>query len=204
MVKKPQTKKSQSNPGLRSALLAAIVLAAAILPYAPATGYEFVWDDLHIVGPQLDVRGFGDVARIWSLPFDVFLKNETPEFTYYRPATLLSLALDRAASGENPGGFHRTNVLLNAAVCLFLWLLAWELSGRPVAAAAGTVLFALHPTHPESVCFVSGRTDLLAAAFLFAALWAAARFGPAIRSPWRKLLPAAALLAPGLYAKEVA
>ena len=220
MAKKPQPKKSQANPGVRAdggrrdaggaagrfrpILLGAIVLLAAILPYAPSMGYEFVWDDLHIIGPHLDVRGVGDVARIWNLPFDEFLSNETPEFTYYRPATLLSLALDRTASGENPRGFHRTNILLNAAVCLFLWLFAWELTGRPVAAAAGAVLFALHPTHPESVCFVSGRTDLLAAAFLFAALWAAARFGPVIRSPWTKLLPAAALLAPGLYAKEVA
>jgi len=220
MAKKPQTKKGQANPGARgtptpsgsaktagrlpSLLLGALVLLAATLPYARSTGYEFVWDDKFVVGPHLDVRGFGDVVRIWRLPFDEFLKNETPERTYYRPATLLSLAWDRSTSGENPRGFHRTNVVLYAAVCLFLWLFAWEVSGRPVAAAVGAVLFALHPTHPESVCFVSGRTDLLAAAFLFAALWAAVRFGPSIRSPWRKLLPAAALLVPGLYAKEVA
>src|SRR5580765_4372222 len=129
MAKKPQTKKSQANPGaradgarrdagvpagrLRPILLGAIVLLVAILPYAPSTGYEFVWDDLHLIGPHLDVRGVGDVVRIWNLPFDEFLKNETPEHTYYRPATLLSLALDRAASGENPRGFHRTNVLWN-------------------------------------------------------------------------------------------
>ena len=203
MAKKPQTKKGQANPGAGAALCA-LVLLAAVLPYARSTGYEFVWDDKAVIGPHLDMRGFGDGARIWMLPFDEFLMNESLERTYYRPATLLSLAADRAASGENPRGFHRTNVVLNAAVCLFLWLFAWEVSGRPVAAAAGSVLFALHPTHPESVCFVSGRTDLLAAVFLFAALWAAARFGPSIRSPWRKLLPAAGLLLPGLYAKEIA
>lgn len=220
MSRKPQTKKGQANPGARVAatpggsaktagrlptlLLGALVLLAATLPYARSTGYEFVWDDKFVVGPHLDVRGPEDIVRIWRLPFDEFLKNETPERTYYRPATLLSLAWDQGASGESPRAFHRTNVILYAAVCLFLWLFAWEVSGRPIAAAAGAVLFALHPTHPESVCFVSGRTDLLAAAFLFAALWAAARFGPSIRSAWRKLLPAAALLVPGLYAKEVA
>ncbi len=220
MAKKPQTKKGQANPGarapsarggpvrlpgrLRVFLLGALVVLAATLPYAPSIRYEFVWDDLHVIGPHLDVRGPGDIARIWALPFDEFLKNETTERTYYRPTTLLSLAWDRTTSGENPAGFHRTNVVLHAIVCLFLWLFAWEVSGRPAAAAAGTVLYAFHPTHPESVSFVSGRTDLLAAAFLFAALWAAARFGPTIRSPWRKLLPAALILAPGLFAKEVA
>jgi len=220
MAKKLQTKKSQANPGVRAArarpngpspsgrlrvlLLGLLVIAAATLPYVRTIGYEFVWDDHSVIGPHLDIRGLGDVARIWNLPFDEFLKNETPERSYFRPATLVSLAWDRASSGESARGFHRTNVLLHAAVCVFLWLFAWEVSGRPMAAAAGTVLFALHPTHPESVSFVSGRTDLLAAVFLFAALWAAVRFGPTIRSSWLKLLPAAALLVPGLYAKEVA
>ncbi|HSQ59420.1 MAG TPA: tetratricopeptide repeat protein, partial [Acidobacteriota bacterium] len=81
---------------------------------------------------------------------------------------------------------------------------ALQASGRPVAAALGAVLFALHPAHPESVAFISGRTDVLSALFLFASLWAAVRFGPEIRDPLRKLLPAAILLLPGLLAKEVA
>ena len=218
MVKRPQTKKGQANPaaGAHSRgrdggkprtvplLLLGILVVLATVPYAPSARYEFVWDDLHVVGPHLDLKSPRDVARIWGLPFDEFLKNETTERTYYRPVTLLSLAVDRAKWDDNPMGFHRSNLLYNALACLFLWLFAMELTGRPAAAAAGTVLFALHPTHPESVCFVSGRTDLLAGAFLFAALWAAARFGPTIRSRWLQLLPAALLLLPGLFAKEVA
>jgi tetratricopeptide (TPR) repeat protein len=123
--------------------------------------------------------------------------------TYFRPATLFSLALDHALSPGNPRLFHVTNVLLYAASCLFLWLFAWELSGRPVAAAAGTVLFALHPAHPESVAFISGRTDVLGGLFLFASLWAAIRFGPRIRAASWKLLPSALLLLPSLFAKEI-
>ena len=65
------------------------------------------------------------------------------------------------------------------------------------------MLYALHPAHPESVAFISGRTDVLSALFLFASLWAAVRFGPRIRSPWTKLVPAALLLVPSLYAKEI-
>src|SRR6185503_4941231 len=220
MVTRPQTKKGQANPAAgapsrgrdggksggrpRLLLIGIVVALAAAVPYTPSARYEFVWDGLHVVGPHLDLRGPRDVARIWGLPFDEFLKNETTERTYYRPVTLLSLALDRAKWDSNPMGFHRSNLLYYVIACCFLWLFAMELSGRPVAAAAGAVLFALHPTHPESVCFVSGRTDVLAGAFLFAALWAAVRFGPTIRSPWLKLLPAAVLLLPGLFAKEVA
>jgi len=185
-------------------LLALLVLAAAVVPYARTLDYQFVWDDTFVIGPQLDVRAPSDLARLWKLPFDQFLKDEAMTRNYFRPAVLYTLALDRAVSGENPRGFHLTNVTLYAAACFFLWLFAWEISGRPIAAAVGTVLYALHPTHPESVAFVSGRTDVQSALFLFAALWAAVRYGPSIRDPWMKLAPAAALLLPGLYAKEVA
>ena len=180
------------------------MLAAALAPNWKSLGYEFVWDDPYVIGPHLDVKAWSDVGRLWNTPFDLLLKDEGFQRTYFRPATLFSLAFDRATSKESPRGFHAQNLFWYAIACFFLWLLAWEISGRPLAATAGTILFALHPTHPESVCFISGRTDLLAGASLFASLWAAARFGPRIEDQWRKLLPAALLLLPGLFAKEVA
>ena len=206
MPERAQPKKRQDHPRsvLRTAALAALVLAAAALPYARTVGFDFVWDDHYTVGRHLEVRGVSDVGRIWSLPFDSLLNDAALKRTYFRPASLYSLALDWAGSPENPRAFHRTNVFLYAAACLFLWLLGWELSGRPVAAAAGAVLYALHPTHPESVAFISGRTDVLSGLFLFASLWAAARFGPRIRNPWMKLAPTALLYVPSLYAKEIA
>ncbi len=184
-------------------LLAALLVAAALVPYARTLDYEFVWDDAYVIGPVLDVHGPADLGRLWALPFDQLLKDEVMTRNYFRPAVLYSLALDRAWSGENPRGFHLTNIVLYAATCVFLWLFAWQLSGRPLASWLGAVIFALHPAHPESVAFIAGRTDVLAALFLFAALWAAVRYGPTIRKDAWKLGPAALLLLPGLYAKEV-
>ena len=188
---------------LRTFLLGLIVVLAASAPYARTLGYDFVWDDHYTVGPHLEVHGWSDVERLWRLPFDSLLNDVSLKRTYFRPATLYSLALDWAASPRDPRAFHRTNVILYALACLFLWLFAAELSGRPTAAAAGAVLYALHPAHPENVAFISGRTDVLSGLFLFAAFWVAVRFGPRIRSPWRKLLPAAVVLLPSLYAKEI-
>jgi tetratricopeptide (TPR) repeat protein len=185
-------------------LLGAIVLACALIPYLPALRYDFVWDDRVMIGPSLDLKSPSDVARIWRIPFDSLLRDSVLQRTYFRPAALYSLAADRAAYHEHSAGFHATNLAWYALAVLFLWLTAWELTGRPLAATAGAALYALHPTHPESVCFISGRTDLMAAAFLFASLWAAARWGPRLRPAWRKLLPASLLLLPGLFAKEIA
>src|SRR6185295_451247 len=201
MPPRPQAKKSQSSSERRAAatptwlvaVLAALVLLSALVPNWKSLGYEFVWDDPYVIGPHLDVRGWQDLGRIWNTPFDLLLKDEGFQRTYFRPVTLYSLAFDRATSKESPRGFHAQNLFWYGAGCLFLWLLAWEISGKPLAATAGAVLFALHPAHPENVCFISGRTDLIAGASLFASLWAAARFGPRIRNPWLKLLPAALL-----------
>jgi tetratricopeptide (TPR) repeat protein len=185
------------------AALAVLVLLAAALPYLRTLDFDFVWDDHFTVGPHLAVRGFGDVERLWRLPFDSLLNDTVMKNTYFRPATLYSLALDYAEGPENARPFHRTNVILYAAACLFLFLFAAELSGRPAAAAAGTVIFALHPAHPESVAFISGRTDVLSGLFLFASLWAAVGLGPRIRNPWLKLAPATLFLVPSLYSKEI-
>jgi tetratricopeptide (TPR) repeat protein len=193
----------------RDALLAALVLLAALLPYGRSLRYDFVWDD-RIIIPKLESYGAGGLGRILATPFDSFLGDPMRRTNYFRPATLASFWLDRTPPSvgvgalDRPGPFHRTNLTLYALACVFLWLLASELTGDPVAAAAGAIVFALHPTHPESVCFISGRTDLMAGAFLFASLWLAARWGPRIRKPAWKLAPAAASLLVALFSKEVA
>lgn len=217
MPKPPQPKKSQGTSAAaasrgrrpagiaptRALLLGAIVLAAALVPYLRTVRYGFVWDDKLVVGSHLDVHGPADLERLWATPFDLYLRDAALQRTYFRPVVLTTLAADRAVFGDRPGGYHAMNLAWYAVACLFLWLFAWEVSGRPVPAAVGAALFALHPTHPESAAFVSGRTDLVAGAFLFAALWIAARAGPRIRPAWRKLLPATLALLPGLFAKEI-
>ena len=176
--------------------LGALVLLAALLPHLKSLEYGFVWDDQVMIGPQLDLNHAGDLIRLWRTPFDSLLRDPLLHNTYFRPVSILSLALDRAVYGSTPAGFHMTNLAVYALASIFLWLFAWELSGRAGLAAAGTCVFALHPTHPESVDFIAGRTDLLCGLFLFASLWCAIRF--------RKLLPAAALFLLALFSKEVA
>jgi hypothetical protein len=185
-------------------LLALLVILAALLPHLKTLDYDFVWDDKVMIGPALNVASPEDLIRLWRTPFDSLLRDPVLHNTYFRPVTLMSLALDRAIYGSQPAGFHLTNLIAYAAACLFLWLFAWELTGKPGLSALGAIVFALHPTHPESVDFIAGRTDVISGAFLFASLWAAARWGPSARDPLQLLLPSAALLLLALYAKEVA
>ena len=200
----PGKRRPQATPNRLWPLLALLVILAAVLPNLASVEYDFVWDDKVMIGPELRLDEPADLVRIWRTPFDSLLRDPVLHNAYFRPVALLSLAFDRAVWRMTPGGFHVTNVIWYALACVFLWLFAWELSGRPFLSAAGACVFALHPTHPESVDFIAGRTDVICAAFFFASLWAAARWGPRIRSAAWKLIPAATLLLLSLYSKEVA
>ncbi|MBD3370448.1 hypothetical protein GF402_08825 [Candidatus Fermentibacteria bacterium] len=97
------------------------------------------------------------------------------EHGFLRPLTGLSFLLDHAVWGLRPFGYHLTNVLLHAAACVLLavvlrrfltWCEYLRASGTALVAA---VLFAVLPAHSEAVGWISGRTDLLAAALGLAA-----------------------------------
>ena len=201
----PSRQSTQAQVSQRfSPLYGAMVLLAAVLPHIQSLGFDFVWDDKVMIGPQLQIWGPGDLVRLWNTPFDTLLRDPLLHNAYFRPISILSLALDRALYSSSAQGFHLTNLVAYALACLFLWLFAWELSGRAGLAALGTCVFALHPTHPESVDFIAGRTDVICGVFVFASLWVAARWGPRIQNDWLKLAPASALLLLGLLTKEVA
>lgn len=136
-------------------LAGAVVLA--LFTYGRSLYNGFVWDD-PIVLDQL--RAFRSATDFVVMP------EVVPKF-YYRPLVFASLAIDRALGGETPALFHLSNIVLHALNTFLVGrlLLAWP--GLPAElAAAGTLLFAVHPAHTESVAWISGRSDLLATMFV--------------------------------------
>lgn len=80
----------------------------------------------------------------------------TPDKAMYRPALLVTYALNRAL-----GGWHLTNVAIQAAAALSVWWLARTLLGSSWALLAG-LLFAVHPLGTEPANYVSARSESLA------------------------------------------
>ena len=182
-------------------LFAALVCAAI---YLPTLRYQFVWDDEQLVTANYRL----EVAN----PLPLFGQDFMPQshgsvatrVHYYRPLTVLSFWLDRHIWGQNPFGYHLTNVLLNALALVLLGLLLVRLAGRtqiwPVL--LGIAVFGLHPARVESVAFISGRTDLLATVFVLLCLLSLWRYARSGRWPWLGAATAAAAAA--MLAKETA
>ncbi|MCU0254665.1 MAG: tetratricopeptide repeat protein [Acidobacteria bacterium] len=188
-----------AGPGATTALAIGLL---AVVSFALTLGFDLVWDDPLLLEWTRSCFREGGLTGVLAAPFQ--LKPEAP-LGYYRPVVMLSLLVDDLAGGGAPLLFHLTNVLLHGAASVLVLLLLSALGAGRWPAAAGAALFAVHPVHVESVAFVSGRTDLLAAVFALAAalLWVRDRGGP----PQRGLLRCGAGLAAYALAclsKEVA
>ncbi len=127
--------------------------------------------------------------------------------------TLLTWAADARWWGENPVGFHLTNIVLHALVAIGTYLLAWILGrGRPAAARftaallAGLIL-ATHPLATQVASYVTQRSTSLATWLMVVTLilWAwAIRPDRSRRGEALRLALAASVFFAALHAKHVA
>ncbi|HXA98328.1 MAG TPA: hypothetical protein VN323_22380 [Candidatus Dormibacteraeota bacterium] len=181
----------------RATSLVVVLVAAAA--YAATLGYDLVWDDTLLIQQSWRLHHW---AELPSLLVSQFWSEVGEASHYYRPLTTLTFFLDVQVWGLQPFGFHLTNVLAHVAVTLAVLAVARRVTGGELAAVISALAFALQPLHAESVSFVSGRTDVLAALFCLLALLAYDRGRDQPRWSWTACSLGAYLLA--LLAKEVA
>jgi protein O-mannosyl-transferase len=150
----------------RAWLLAGVIAAVAAVAFIPSLDNEPVLDDAVLLGdPALT-----DPARWGELPFRGLFSGARSFGGYYRPLTVLSLALQRWEPGSPVRGLHWVNLLLHATVSAGCFLvLRRVLPGRDWAFLAAALIFAVHPVHVDTVDPISGRGDLLAAGLLLGA-----------------------------------
>ncbi len=178
-------------------MAALIVLVAVVAIYVQSVGGPFLWDDrLLVLDAPLALRG-GSLGDFLSAPFWTGGSSHAGNASYYRPLASYSFFIDRTLHGENPAGYHLTNVTLHAANSLLFFALLRKHGTRPVIAALVAMGWALEPRLAEAAAWISGRTDLLAVFFSLAALLV---WGPGLG----QRVGAALLIGAGLLGKESA
>lgn len=149
-----------TDRGLRVGLLGFIGLLAAAV-YVNALTNPFVYDDQVTVVANDSLRTPGN----WRY---LLLHDR------FRPLANLTFAVDFAAHGLDPRGYHVTNLLLHVVNSILLALLVTRIatdagSGSPaVNGFASGAMFAVHPMATEAVAYVSGRSELLVTTFSLA------------------------------------
>ena len=163
--------------GARARLIPALLFAAVFAVFLPALGLPFLnWDDHQNVAANGLLRFDAEGLR--------FMLTGS-RLGHWQPLSWISLALDRALWGQDPMGFHLTNVLLHASGAVLLFFLARRLGFGDGPAAFAALFWALHPLRVESVAWVTERRDVLCGLFSLGAAVLYAR-GPG-DNPSRRL-----------------
>jgi hypothetical protein len=88
---------------------------------------------------------------------------DTDAVRFFRPTLIASYWLDVTWLGGSAGALLRTNLVLHAAVCVLVTVLAFRLLRLPIAACAASLLYAAFACHAETLWYVAGRNETLAA-----------------------------------------
>ncbi len=187
---------------------AAVVLAVALvlvaLAYGNAIHGQFVYDDQRQIlrNPLIQQPALlGKALRsdVWAFSG----AEGTAWSNYWRPAFVAWLSLHYALFGTDPTGWHLTSLALHFLATALGFFVLRALGARPGVCAAAAWLFAVWPAHVESVTWISGSPDPMAASFLFAAFLGhlAAR---ARRGGWALRAAALAGFGAALLTKEIA
>lgn len=191
-------------PGMQRWLYAVTPGVLALLTSLNTLWNNFAADDTQQVLGNVFIKSMRNLplaftSSVWSfVSLDIGMTAQP----YYRPMFSVLFMINHALFGTSAMGWHLTNVLIHVAATLLVFVVCKEITGRQRIAVIAASLFAVHPTHAESVAWISGMTDPLMALFLLPAFYFYLRY----KKNGRRILVAVALALYllALWSKETA
>ncbi|HEX3282932.1 MAG TPA: tetratricopeptide repeat protein [Pyrinomonadaceae bacterium] len=170
-VPKPRRNGSQSpdsNSIFTESRALFLTIAATVLVYANSLSGAFVFDDTKQIVGNSSLHSWRNIFRaftsdVWSFQRGTLTKDIPPP--YYRPLFTIYLTVNYQLFGLWEPGWHLMNLLVHTTATVFVYYLLRRLSGDILIASLTALLFGLHPAHVESVSWISGIPDPLAALF---------------------------------------
>lgn len=180
MSRQPKPKKNTANAGVEASAKSApsdiftqsralfLIVATTVLVYANSLSGEFVFDDTKQIAGNPSLHSWGNLVRaftsdVWSFQRGSFTRDIPPP--YYRPLFTAYLTVNFQLFGLWEPGWHLMNLLVHTGATVTVFFLIKRLSNDNVIATLAALLFGLHPAHVESVAWISGIPDPLAALF---------------------------------------
>lgn len=144
--------------------VAAALFAGALALFwrVSACGFVTYDDGSYVTNNPVVQKGLTLEGLRWALT--------TTHASNWHPLAWLSHMLDVGLFGLQPAGHHLTSALIHAVNTALLFILFNSLTGTLWRSALLAALFAAHPTHVESVAWVSERKDVLSSLFWITAM----------------------------------
>lgn len=145
-----------------------IFLGVGLTIYSNSFSNKFFWDDDDSIVNNEYIKDFKYFPNYFS---ENLIAGSGKVTNYWRPALLISFAIDYHLYGLNPVGFHVNNTILHIIVAFLLFVLLFELSkGNKYIAFLSALIFLIHPLQTEAITYVAGRADPLSSIFLLLSL----------------------------------
>ncbi len=176
-----------------------LIIAVLLAVYYPTvfSGLSFI-DDQEIIEA---IRNSGPLNLR-----DLFIPHMKAG-VYYRPVLVLSFYVDKYLFNLDPGFMHLHNIMLHVVNALLVFWLACQLiqdrkEGKSLIPLLSALFFGLHPITTEPVCWIAGRTDVLASTFILLSANCIIRFKKV--HAYRFVALSALFMSLGFLTKEVA
>lgn len=144
-----------------------LTLAVLVLViYYQTVGFSFINfdDNFYVYDNPVVLSGINSESFKWA--FTAFYSAN------WHPLTWLSHMADAQFFGLNAGGHHATNIIFHIINSILAFVVFRKMTGDFWKSAIVAALFAVHPTHVESVAWVSERKDVLSTMFWLLTMWA--------------------------------
>ena len=153
--------------------LGALLILLLLMVFGQGLFGGFVYDDERLVVGNPRIASWSGVLEGLRSPYWSFDEAaEAAQVGYWRPLSVLFLALGRFLGAGEPFGFHLVSLLVHLAATLAAWRFARLLTGSLVLGWLAAALFAVHPVQVESVAWISAINDPLCGLFSLLALTA--------------------------------
>ena len=145
-----------------------LIIAATVLSYANSLSGAFVFDDTKQIAGNPALHAWSNIFRaftsdVWSFQRGTLTADIPPP--YYRPLFTAYLTINYQIFGLWEPGWHLMNLLVHTIATVLVYFLLKKLSGNQLIALLAALILGLHPAHVESVSWISGIPDPLAALF---------------------------------------
>jgi len=166
MIEKPASFFSSSKDFL---VIVGLGLLVAVI-YFQTTGFGFINldDNLYVYDNGVVRSGLSWQSITWA--FTSFWSAN------WHPLTWLSHMTDVQFFGLNAGMHHGMSVVIHLVNTLLAFVVLRMMTGRYLESLIVAALFSVHPTHVESVAWVSERKDVLSTLFWLLTMWAYVRY----------------------------
>ncbi len=146
----------------------ALLLCIGLAIYIPSLKFDFILDD-HRFTNDPRIQESGHLS-------DYFTNYVWAQFTggppsFYRPVFVSWLRLNFVLAELSPFGWHLLSIAKHLLVGIALWYLIYRLLSDRLVAFAAAALFLLHPSHTESVSWVTVPDPLLTVALVISLLF---------------------------------